>query len=54
MHPILKPDAVKKAAHEIRKARYLSCTVSDDDLAEKVLLSYRENTRRPPRRPRDA
>jgi hypothetical protein len=55
MHAVLKPDAVKTAAAEIRKARYLSCTVTDEELVEKVLLSYRENTqRRPPRRSRNA
>lgn len=49
--PPLKPTAVQTAAREIRQARYLSVTVSDEDLVRKTVSAYLEAAR-PARRPR--
>jgi len=50
----LKPDALEKAAREIRLARYLACSVTDEELARKAIVAYDEAVReaRAPRKPR--
>jgi hypothetical protein len=49
----LKPEAVKRAASEIRTARFQSHSVSDEQLVERVVSSYLEHARTP-RTPRAA
>lgn len=50
----LKVAAVKQAAQQIRAARYLSCSVSDEALVERAVTAYQEAARAPrkPRAPR--
>jgi hypothetical protein len=46
----LKQQAIEKVARDIKRARYLSCGVSGEELVRKVVTGYQEATR-PPRRP---
>ena len=41
----LKQAAIERAAREIRAARYLSCQVSDEELAERAVSVYQEAVR---------
>jgi hypothetical protein len=38
----LKPTALQAAAREIRLARFLACTVSDEELVRKAVTAYQE------------
>ena len=43
--PELIERAIKRAAQEVRRARYLSYSVSDEQLAERAVRAYQEAVR---------
>ena len=50
--PTLHADALARAGREIHRARYLSVTVTDEQLAELAIVAYQEAVRVTPRKPR--
>jgi hypothetical protein len=48
----LNPEAVRIVARAIKTDRYMSIKVSDEQLVTKVVETYRDLTRRPPRQRR--
>jgi hypothetical protein len=50
----LKQSAVEKAVREIRLARYLSCTVTTEELVRRAVTVYEEAAHTPRPRPRKA
>lgn len=46
-HSGLRDSVVAAVAHEIRLTRYLSCSVSDEQLVEQVILLYGERAQFP-------